>query len=208
MSKTFTGKDGELRIYEYGISSSSDAYYLKILFCDMNLTGPIANPHPEETLILDRQTFNNNSHYVEGSDETQMTPKALTFSCRIDDQTYTQALHDWLSGTTDITNNVAGVSTIYSWSGKTGYAGGGTSLPIFRDGDKSSYRLEVMYEGSSVSQGWRWEEVYFPPGEQNITEAPESVILGVNGQVYGDVTRIAQFTARGIVGGSTYLNFV
>jgi len=193
MPKTFTGKDGELRIYDRGTGGTT--HYLKILFCDMNLTGPIARPKVDENLVLNRQTFDSDSHYVEGSDEAILAPLPLTFSCRADDQTHTKALHTWLSGGTMIPNVKGATSTIYSWKGESSLTTGGTSLPDFADSSKSAYRVEVLWDGTTNDYGLRWEEVYFPPNEQAITEAPENVILGINGQVYGGITRITAFSA-------------
>ena len=68
-------------------------------------------------------------------------------------------------------------------------------LPSFKDSGKVCYMVEVLWSGSGVSNlGYRWDEVYFPPAEQTITEGEESVTLNLNGQIYGGVTKMFAFT--------------
>ena len=90
----FQGKDGELRIIEFGLNGTTR--YLKFLFCEMNYDGPISRPRSEETLIMDRGNFDSNAHYIAGNDEPRYSALPLTFSCRLADTTNTQVLLDWL----------------------------------------------------------------------------------------------------------------
>ena len=41
--------------------------------------------------------------------------------------------------------------------------------------------------------GFRWDEVYFPPQEQTITEGEDAVTFNLSGQIYGGVTNITAF---------------
>ena len=196
----FQGKDGELRITEYGsgVDSSAVTYYMKVLFCEMNYDGPVARPRTEEKLIMDRGNFDTNAHYVEGNDEPRYTSIPITFSCRLADTINTRALADWVSGATNIPNAVGGTTRVYSWDGITTIDG--NTLPAFRDTGKQSYRVEMLWDGTS-DLGFRNDEVYFSPGENKITESAEGLTLSCNGQVYGDVTRITSFyTAGGVTG--------
>ena len=66
-------------------------------------------------------------------------------------------------------------------------------MPNFRDAVKQAFFLEVLWDGDN-DYGVKYNEVYFPPGEQSIAESADGITLSCNGQVYGDVTRITAFT--------------
>jgi len=68
------------------------------------------------------------------------------------------------------------------------------SLPAFADTSKNSWRVEVLWDGTN-DYGQRFEEVYFPPDQQTITEAEDGLTLSVNALVYGAVSRISVFAA-------------
>jgi hypothetical protein len=192
----FQGYDGELRIYSdgalYGSEPSGTTYYFEILFCEMDMSVPIGKPRTEETLIMDRNRFDTNAHYVKGPDDPRYGPVNLTFSCRLADTVNTRILSDWFSGSSKITNAASGSTQIYSWDGQTTLDG--NTLKAFVDVDKMAYRVECLWDGST-DYGVRAEEVYFPPDQQEIRESPDGLILSCNGLVYGDVTRITGFTA-------------
>ena len=59
----FQGKDGELRIMDFGYDGTSSM--MKVLFSEMDFDGPISRPRTEEELIMDRNQFDSNSHYIE-----------------------------------------------------------------------------------------------------------------------------------------------
>jgi len=184
----FQGKDGELRIYDFG--NNGVTYYMKVLFCEMNYDGPLARLRGEERLIMDRGMWDSNAHYVTGNDEPRYAPMPITFSCRVADSVNFRALSDWVSGVTNLPNNVGGTSKVYSWSGKTTIDG--VATPVFADTPKATYRVEVLWDGTN-DFGFRNEEVYFPPGEQKITESADALTITINGQIMGDVTRITAF---------------
>jgi hypothetical protein len=72
-----------------------------------------------------------------------------------------------------------------------------TALPQFKDMSyKCSYMVEVLYSGTS-NWGIRWDQVYFPPAEQTVTEAEDALTLSLSGMVYGGVTVIAAHTTGG-----------
>lgn len=193
----FQGKDGELRLLEYG--SGGTSYYLKVLFCEMDLDAPTSRPRTEEELIMDRGNFDTNAHYIEKDDQPRYAPIPITFSCRLADTVDSRALSDWLGGATNIPNAVGGTTTVNSWDGKTTIDG--NTLPGFKSSARQSYRLEVLWDGTS-DLGYRYEEVYFTPGEQKITESADNLMLSGNGQIHGDVTRITALTS-----GTSWLAF-
>jgi len=191
------GKDGELRIAELGIggptAGQGTTHYLQVLFCEMNFSGPTSRPRVEDRLIMDRGVFDSSAHYVSGNDEPRYAPMPFSFSARLADTINSRALMDWLSGSTNIPNAVGGATQIYSWDGTTTIDG--NTLPVFKD-DKSTYRVQVLWDGTS-DIGLQYNEAYFPPGQQTLAESADGLTLTANGMIYGDVTRITAFDTSG-----------
>ena len=92
---------------------------------------------------------------------------------------------------------------MYSWD-ESGVTFRSALLPAFEDSVKQSYRMQILFDGDT-DYGLQYDGVYFTPGEQTITESADSLMLSANGQIYGDVTRIAEFPSTG--SGTTYLAF-
>ena len=186
------GYDGELRISDYGLSGTT--YHLEVLFCEMDFTGPVARPQPEETLILDRGRWDTEARFREENDLERFAAMPFSFSCRLADTVNTQILVDWISGVTQIANAASGTTQVVSWGGGTSIQGRTTThtVPNFSDAAKSRYRLEILWDGST-DLGLRYEEAYFNPTGQTITESPDGLMLSCNGEIYGDVTRITAF---------------
>jgi len=184
------GQDGELRISDNGLTGVT--HYLEVLFAEMDFTGPTSRPRTEENLIMNRNKFDSNAHYILGPDNPRYEPIPISFSCRISDTSKSWMLSDWLSGVTQITSG-ASVTQLYSTKGQSIGIDGNT-LPDFADSSKYAYNIEMLWDGDK-NYGTSYPEVYFPPGEQTITESPDGLILSVNGQLYGDVTRVTAFAA-------------
>ena len=181
------GRDGELRLIEYGHQGTT--YYLEVLFCEMDFTVPLAKPLVEEVLILDRGLLDGDARYIEGPDSPRYGYVNLTFSCRLADTVNATTLHEWISGVTKI----SGVTQLYSWKGKTSIDG--NDLVDFEDdSNKYAYRIEILWDDSN-DYGIQCNEVYFPPDQQEIRESQDGLILSCNGLVYGGVTRITSFTS-------------
>jgi len=189
----FQNKDGELRIIDHG--NNGTTHCIEILFADANLSGPVSRSQTEERLILDRGTLDAQAHYVESGDAARLEPLPLTFSARTADTTHTQNLLSMMSGATTLSTG-GSAYRMYSRKGKgINIYGLSVALPAFADTDyKIAYMVEVLYSGTS-SWGFRWDEVYFPPAEQTIAEAEDSLTLNLNGQIYGGVTKITAFSA-------------
>ena len=136
------GQDGELRLIEFG---SGTTYYLEVLFCEMDFSGPTSRPRAEETLVLDRNKADSNMHYTLGPDTPRYEPIPITFSARIDDtQGNSRVLSDWLSGVTI----VGGTTTLNDWKGQTSIDG--NTLPSFAAStvdrlDPYAYRVEILW---------------------------------------------------------------
>jgi len=190
------GQDGELRISDWGAAGGA-THYIQILFTEMDFSAPTSRPLTEETLILDRNKADSNMHYIQGPDTPIYDPIAITFTCKIADTSSTQLMVDWLSGVTRLPGASSGLTQLYSWKGKTTISG--NSLPAFADSTgKYAYKTEIKWDASSAGTdiGYQYNEVFFTPGEQTITEAPDGVTLNVNGQIYGGVSRINSFDAN------------
>lgn len=201
----FQNKDGEIRIYEHGRGglggaarpNSGVTHYFEILFIDANLSGPIARAQTEERLVLNRGVLDSNAHYVESDDTARLEPLALTFSCRSADTKNMQMLLNILSGVTEVIGVGGTTYPIHTRKGKgSAIYGLSTSLPQFSGTTgsiyKIAYKVEVLYSGTS-DWGLRWDEVYFPPAEQTIVEAEDSLTINLNAQVFGGVTTITSF---------------
>jgi len=195
-------RDGELRIVEHGVSGTT--YYIEILFVDANLTGPIQRSRTEEVLYTDRGKADEHAGYREAPAASRLAPIPITFSCRTANTAHTNALTRLLSGATVIRGK-----TLYSRDGC-----GATSqlaipqlgtwttgLPGFADSGKTTYMIQVLWSGSAVSNfGYAWDNVYFHPEEQTITESEDALTLSISGQCYGGVSRLVSF-----FGGTTNL---
>ena len=189
----FKHKDGELRLY-----SAAGPFYIQVLFSDASLNIPLGRGRPEEMLNMDRSNFDTNASYSEGSDEPITNPLPFTFTGKIDDQSYSGYLLDWLSGVTII--NAHTLTTTKASSGVTvNPAAAKVTTKAFADGVKTAYDAEVLWDGST-DYGFKVKEIYFPPDQQSITEGDDNVSLSVNGLIYGTVSRISGFTAGTAIG--------
>ena len=182
------GKEGELRLIEHGLNGTT--YYLEVLFTEMDFSAPIKRPRTEETLTMNRGMMDSDAHYIEGDDTPRFAPMSMTFSCKLADTNDTRVLSDWLSGNTTV-GGISGSTRIYSRDGLSTIWGKDT--PGFADSGKQSYIVEMLWDGtvsSGSSYGHRYDEVYFPPDQQTISESADGLSLSGNGMIYGDVTRI------------------
>ena len=184
----FTHKDGILRLVSGAGTTSAIAYYLELLFTDANFSAPIQRKKTEERLVMDRGVQDGHGHYAQGGDDPIMEPLPLTVSCKINDTTSgVSYLDEWLRG------GVVNLHPLGTTKGDT-YNVSGVSNPPFADSAKKCSNVECLWDGST-DLGYKWYEVYFPPGEQTITEAEDGITLSLNGQVYGTIVRISGVTS-------------
>jgi len=186
----FTGKDGELRISDRGVGAVT--HYLSVLFSEMDFTGPTSRPRIEDTLIMNRGVFDSDAHYISGDDSPRYAPIPISFSCKLADTNNSKVLMEWLSGVTLL----SGTTQLYNMKGHTYLDSSSVSLPVFADQTgKFAYQTEVLWDGTS-DIGMQYSEVYYPPGQQTITESADGLTLSANGMVYGGVTRITAFDTK------------
>lgn len=194
----FQGYDGQLRLYSYGskigAEPSATTYYLEVLFCGMDFSGPAMRGKPGETLIVNRGTISSQSHYVKGSDEECYAPLPISFTARLADTVNARVLNDWLSG---VTTTIGGSTlTIVPWPADhttfASTAGTGVSVPLPNDAQKPTYKVQILWDGTK-DLGFQYENVNFKPQETTIAEAADSLTISAAGDVYGDVSRITSF---------------
>ena len=184
----FKAKDGELRLYDY--HSSTTGLYMPVYFTNADMTFPIGRAKVEETMAMDRGNVDASASYYEGSDASIIDPLPVSFTSNLDDQTDTAYLRTWLSGATTLNGR-----TLVTQKSQTTVLVGSNAVittPSFADSSKMAYRVEVKWDGSN-NYGWSINEVYFPPDQQTITENEDSVVLSMNGLIYGTVSPTTSF---------------
>lgn len=189
--KTFTAKDGELRLYD----GSATPVYLKVLFVNADYTGPLGRNRPEENLVLDRLKFDSNTHFVQGSDAAIAEPLPMSFSFRAFDQTAGTELINWITlhkrasltdgteqGTYDLTTT-KGTTTLKDFDGTA------HTTNDFTDTSKVCFNVELRYTPAAGGASYRVRlaEVLFNQGDQTVNEGEDSVTVNLSGMVYGSV---------------------
>ena len=203
--KTFSAKDGVLRLY-----SSLDVWkaadntpYLKILFVNADFTGPLGRNRPEETLVLDRMKFDNNTHFIQGSDAAIAEPLPMSFTFRAFDRKNGLELMTWI---TDHTSRAG--SALQSQKGSSGlydYNGTYYKTNAFTDSSKVCFNVEIKYTQDTVTAGGtpltiKLHEVLFNQGDQTLNEGEDSVNISLSGLVYGSIDfGSLDFTAGSLV---------
>jgi hypothetical protein len=198
-------KTGRMRFYSH--STGGGPFYMEVPFRG-TITAAIDRPRVGETIILDRMRMNADMHFVQGSDDAMLA--ALPFSCNFrllnSEPSYSKLLimlrtfsgsllsqsppgkligpHLWTStkGTTQI-RNADFLSTAL------------VTTPVFSDPEKWCVNVEALWEDpDNVNhRGFRWAEVYFPPGQ--VTEGEQDVMIDLNGEVHGAITTITSFSS-------------
>ncbi len=184
-NRSFTSKNGELRIYDGRAAPAP--WYLSILFTNGDFTGPFGRNSFEEILILDRQNTTDNMHYIEGSDARIMEPLAVSFSARVFDYRPSRFFREMLAGNTTVNSQ-----SIATTKGST-QNDGANNNPTFQDSTKITYNLEFKLTAGAGGNSWEnlvlgYNEVWFDPGEQTLNEGEDAVTFNISGQCYGTVT--------------------
>ncbi len=192
----FTNKKGKLRLYD----GAGTPYYLEIDFDAGDFSGPMGAPKLEEQLVLDRGVMTADAHYINGPDDKIMEPFGVTFSALVVDKTQCGYLLDMLeqlsngdSASPVQSSGTVNSNTLTSTKEDT-QRDGANNNPAFRDGTKMCCNIEYRLDGSTDIV-WHYNEVLFPLDQQTLSEAEDSVTIGLNGMVYGTVTRDTAFTA-------------
>jgi len=188
----FTNRSGKLRFYD----GTATPYYLELKFDSGDFSAPSGTPLNDEELVLDRNKMTSDAHYIEGPDTRKMEPVELTFTALLEDTTITTYLLDWLKSMRDGRTTQVNSNPLESTQGDT-QRDGSNANPTFADSNKSTCNVEYMLDGV-VDVAWHYNEVWFSPSDQVVTESDDSVALALRGMVYGTVVRDTAFTPGGV----------
>lgn len=194
MAKTYTGIDGELRLYD----GTGTPYYIAVIFEGMDLSAPLGRPRTEETMIFDRGRGDTNAHYISGPDDPIVEPMELSFSVRMQaDATLHAKLIDALAVDQPASWTVDGDTWVTTKGDFSLVNGDGSTFtdPAFDDSRKYCVNVEALWTAGGVAEGYKWGAVYFPADQQTVAEAEDSLIINCTGQIYGLVTSIQAFTS-------------
>ena len=208
----YFGKRGELRIYSGKVTSAAGGagrYFYQVAFCDMNFSGPLNKPRPDEIVSLDRGMLNSYAHHIQGPDNPIIENVQITFTCSMDDQINKRQLVKALGNPErsqwTFSGFTCGVSTVLStitWANVNGttvlFNGYGSlvSTPPPFDPQQDRVNVCVLWNGSvpgTNDEGFQYSEVWFPAGQTRVVESENAVSLNVTGFCYGPVSAISVF---------------
>lgn len=208
---TYYGKNGEMRFYDgTGLPTPGTQNYIVLRFSEMNLTVPEGANRPEEIVRMNRGQLDTVTHYIQGLDDPVVEAVPMTTSFRLESGANKELVHEFLglrfASGQDVTwnagsGNTALVTTKGTSVGRpAGLTGTLVVLPQFTDPKKKCVNVECLWDDLNSSKvGRKLEETYFRPGEQSLNEAPDGVLVNLNGQVYGTISSITAFTAGSVV---------
>jgi len=208
---TYYGKNGEMRFYDgTGLPTPGTQNYIVLRFSEMNLTVPEGANRPEEILRLNRGQLDANAHYVQGLDDPIVEPVPMTTSFRLESGANKELAHQFLglrfaSGQQATWQAGTGPTNLVTTKSKSvgrpaGLTGTLQTLPPFTDPRKVCVNCEGLWddlEGETI--GRLLSETYFRPGEQSLNEAPDGVMVNLNGQVYGAIYSIEDFSTGSVI---------
>lgn len=194
---SFYRKKVTMRIYSP--TSTAGDRYLEVRFQSGNIGFGLGPALPPQTLILDRNTFTADAHYVVTDDSPILAPIPLTFEVRGTDK-YINNLLPALSdpfGTTASTWSVGNHTWIgYTASNVTRRDGDNAaiSLPTFAVSGLKLVKVELQLlktstDSAAVDQYFKFTGVHFPREQINGSLQDDGFPFTVNGAVYGDVSR-------------------
>lgn len=220
--KNYQGRDGEARFLDNtqaAQGNNATPFGLRLSFSQMDMQLSYTQ-RPEDILHLDRERLTNDAHYLVGSEASLAEPVNVTMSMMCSTEE-TDAVMDfigvnWANQESATPNaganiwNVKGTPTTglistrrRALTGSGRYGGGridskGSAilLPLMADKKKVFVDLEVIWaeRDGSKQYGMRLKEIYFEPGEQQISESADSVVFNLTGRMYGEAQRVTAFT--------------
>jgi hypothetical protein len=195
MANTYIGKDGTIRWYE---STAPTPFYVEACYEQMDFSGPMGRPRADDILVLDRGKLSNKAHYVEAVDDAILEPVDISFSARLDDTEMRTRLREVLDLDHPAAWTVDGdtwVTTKADSQLEPGDFSGDVTLPAFADPVKRCTDLHVLWDSGSNDIGLKFQEVFWAPDQQTISEAEDSVIVNLTGRVFGLISSITEFIA-------------
>lgn len=196
---------GELRIYSNSNDGLGGKYYFQVAFVGMDLSVAGGRPRPDEIPVMDRGVLNGNAHHIQGPDVPIINPVNLTFTCMIDNTYNRLQLRRAMGNLDNESPWTCGGQTFTNTNGTTvQYNGLGSSVstPLPYDPQQNRMDVAVLWQGDPAAggaalddYGMNIREVWFTPGQQRITEAPEAVRMNITGFCYGPISHISAFDA-------------
>jgi len=200
----FFGKRGELRIQSGPVSGGS--HYFGVTYVQMDLSGPIQRPVPDEIPVLDRgQLLASTTHYIQGPDDVVMAPLNVTFTAHLDDTMNRNDFYDALGNPSHTSPWTVGGLSFAATNGRSQIFNGSgvlVSTPVPFLSTINRVDLAVLWRGGTPGtndEGMIWRECYFPPQEIRITEAADAVAAAVTAWCYGSISHITAFSAMSAV---------
>lgn len=206
---SFYRKKVIMRIYSPAQTStggSSADRYLEVRFQSGNIGFGLGPALPPQTLILDRNNFTADAHYVVVDDAPILAPIPLTFEVRLTDKYVNNilpALSDPFGTTASATFWTVGN---FRWLGynevnltRRNADNASIALPTFAVAGLKLVRVEIQMlktstDADAVNQVFKFSGVHFPREQINGSLQDDGLPLSVNGAVYGDVTRSTSFS--------------
>jgi len=143
-------------------------------------------------LVLDRLKFDDNTHFVQGSDAAIAEALPMSFSFRAFDQRDGSQLLNWVTKhRTYRPDGTDGhlLSTRKGMSGLLDYNGDYHHTNDFTDTSKVCYDVEVKFAAASGGSALtvKLHEVLFNQGDQTLNEGEDAVNVNLSGMVYGSI---------------------
>lgn len=192
---TYSGREGELRIYDGGTPTP---YYLTVPFVELNLVAPSARGRSADPVV---PTVGGYIHAPTSPDYDQgfYEGQPISFSCWIENRHYRQ-IRNALCNMDMNTTWTVGADTWVTTKGRGSIiVADGTfraTQPFF-DVRKVAVDVQAQWQdrqsGSIVAM--RYDEAYFPPQVVTLNESADFVQLRIQGIVYGNIQSTGGFTA-------------
>ena len=190
--RSFSGRDGELRLYD------NNAHYISLKFVGMNFSAPMGRPRAIENTVVTAGGF---FHAPTGPDfeSTTYEPVPISFSLWVNTD-------DWnvhRSAFSNIDMDEPWVVGAHTWTTTAGKGSlirpDGSYLPteLFFDVKKKTVDVQLLWRGPATSGsvvGMKYEETYFAPQNLSIQESSDFVEIRASGLAYGNVQPIGAFT--------------
>ena len=189
-----TLKEARVRWYD----STATPKYIEFLLDPGDFNAPIGVPRQEELLKLDRNNYNANAHYILTSDAALMAPVPVSFSFPVTDAALTTDILDWITAMNDGLSTQVNSITLETTETDS-QRNGSVANAAFADSNKSTCILEYVIEIGGTDLGWKYEGLWLPADQCQLTEGEEGTMISVAAQCYGTITQLTGFTAGAAV---------
>ena len=196
----YFGKRGTIRLYSNTSDGAGGTYFYEIPYELMDFAGPGGRARPDELPVLDRGVGNTYTHFVQGPDTPIIAGQTLTFTCQIEN-TNKAELYKALCNPEQVSPWSVGGQTWTNVNGTTSLVNGfgsSFSTPPPYDVNQDRIHLAVIWQGNAAGAddtGFKYNEVWVPPEQIRLGEAPDRVTLGITARIYGPVSAITALPA-------------